>query len=88
MATVGEVGAGEAGTGALMTRVRGAPVARPQAIATWLWIVAGLVVLMVSVGGITRLTESGLSITRWEPVSGILPPLTEAQWQAQFALYR
>ena len=62
--------------------------ARPHAIATWLFFVAALVVLMVSVGGITRLTESGLSITRWEPVSGILPPLTEAQWQAQFALYR
>ena len=64
------------------------PAARPAAVATWLLCVAALVVLMVSVGGITRLTESGLSITRWEPVRGILPPLTEAQWQAEFARYR
>lgn len=61
---------------------------RPAAIAIWLFLVAALVVLIVSVGGITRLTESGLSITRWQPVSGILPPLTEAQWQAEFARYR
>lgn len=79
---------GKVEAGASLTHVPGVPVTRPEAIATWLWIVAGLVVLMVTVGGITRLTESGLSITRWEPVSGILPPLTEAQWQAQFALYR
>ena len=43
---------------------------------------------MVVVGGITRLTESGLSITEWKPVTGALPPLTEAQWQAEFAAYR
>ncbi|MDT0576113.1 COX15/CtaA family protein [Croceicoccus sp. F390] len=50
--------------------------------------VAALVVMMVIVGGITRLTESGLSITEWKPVTGILPPLSEAQWQAEFAAYR
>ena len=61
---------------------------RPLAIARWLEIVAGLVVLIVLVGGITRLTESGLSITEWNVVSGILPPLTEAAWQAEFAKYR
>ena len=43
---------------------------------------------MVMVGGITRLTESGLSITRWDPISGAIPPLTEADWQAQFDAYR
>ena len=43
---------------------------------------------MVVVGGITRLTESGLSITEWHPISGALPPLTEAQWQAQFTAYQ
>ena len=43
---------------------------------------------MVVVGGITRLTESGLSITEWQPLSGALPPFTEAQWQAQFAAYQ
>lgn len=62
--------------------------ARPRAIALWLWILAALVVTIVVVGGITRLTESGLSITEWNVVSGILPPLTEAQWQAEFAKYR
>ena len=57
-------------------------------LAVWLWSVAALVVMMVVVGGITRLTESGLSITEWQPISGALPPLTEAQWQAQFAAYQ
>ena len=61
---------------------------RPRAIARWLLAVATLVVLMVVVGGITRLTESGLSITEWKPVTGALPPLNEAQWQAEFAKYR
>jgi cytochrome c oxidase assembly protein subunit 15 len=62
--------------------------ARPLALARWLEIVAALVVTIVLVGGITRLTESGLSITEWNVVSGVLPPLTEAQWQAEFAKYR
>ncbi len=57
-------------------------------IARWLALVAGLIVVIVVVGGITRLTESGLSITQWKPVSGILPPLNPAEWQAQFAHYR
>jgi len=61
---------------------------RPLAIAHWLEVVALLVVTIVVVGGITRLTESGLSITEWNVVSGILPPLTEAQWQAEFAKYQ
>src|SRR3546814_16596521 len=47
-----------------------------------------MVVLIVMVGGVTRLTESGLSITRWQPVSGVLPPLSEEAWQAEFARYR
>ena len=54
----------------------------------WLYAVAALIVLMVIVGGITRLTESGLSITEWKPVSGALPPLTAADWEREFALYR
>ena len=62
--------------------------ARPFALACWLWTVAALVVAMVVVGGITRLTESGLSITEWQPIRGALPPLTEAQWQAQFTAYQ
>lgn len=54
----------------------------------WLLSVAALVVLIVAVGGITRLTESGLSITQWKPLTGAIPPLTEAQWQAEFADYK
>jgi cytochrome c oxidase assembly protein subunit 15 len=62
--------------------------ARPLALARWLLAVAALVVLIVAVGGITRLTESGLSITEWKPVTGAVPPLSEAQWQAEFAAYQ
>lgn len=62
--------------------------ANPNAIACWLLAVAGLVFVMVVVGGITRLTESGLSMVRWEPVSGIIPPLNAEQWQAEFDAYR
>ena len=62
--------------------------ARPLAIATWLLGVTGLVFVMIVVGGITRLTESGLSITEWRPISGALPPLTQDQWQHAFDLYK
>jgi cytochrome c oxidase assembly protein subunit 15 len=62
--------------------------ARPRAVAHWLLLVAGLIFLMVIVGGITRLTESGLSITEWRPVTGAIPPLTQAQWESAFALYQ
>jgi cytochrome c oxidase assembly protein subunit 15 len=62
--------------------------ARPATLARWLRFVAALIVAMVVVGGITRLTESGLSITQWKPISGIIPPLNEAQWQAEFANYQ
>ena len=61
---------------------------RPLALARWLWAVAALIVLIVAVGGITRLTESGVSITEWKPVTGALPPLNAAQWQAEFDAYR
>ena len=61
---------------------------RPLAIARWLFAVAGLVFIMVVIGGITRLTESGLSITEWKPVTGAIPPLTDADWQAEFAKYK
>ena len=70
----------------------GAPAAqsaaRPGAIAHWLLVVAGLVFLMVVVGGITRLTESGLSMVRWEPISGAIPPMSADAWQAEFDAYR
>jgi heme a synthase len=61
---------------------------RPAALARWLWCVAVLVIAVVAVGGITRLTESGLSITEWKPVSGILPPLTHADWLTEFHKYQ
>ena len=62
--------------------------ARPLALERWLLAVAALVVLIVAVGGITRLTESGLSITEWKPVTGTIPPLNEAEWQAEFEAYQ
>ena len=58
------------------------------ALRAWLYGVALLVFLMVLVGGATRVTQSGLSITRWQPISGILPPLSEAAWQEEFANYK
>ena len=61
---------------------------RPLAIANWLLSVAAMVFLMVVVGGITRLTESGLSITEWKPITGAIPPLTHDQWQHAFDLYK
>ncbi|MBO9574124.1 MAG: COX15/CtaA family protein [Sphingobium sp.] len=61
---------------------------RPRALAKWLFFVAGLILLMVVIGGITRLTESGLSITEWKPVTGAIPPLSEADWQAVFDEYK
>ena len=60
----------------------------PLAMIRWLYVVAAMIVLIVVVGGVTRLTESGLSITQWKPITGIVPPLTDAQWQAEFANYR
>ena len=62
--------------------------ARPRQLANWLFAVAALVVIMVVVGGITRLTESGLSITEWKPVTGALPPLSQEQWLEEFYKYQ
>lgn len=64
------------------------PHRRTRAIRLWLYAVAAFVLAMVLVGGATRLTESGLSITEWQPVMGVLPPLSEAQWQAEFQKYQ
>ena len=64
------------------------PDPRPRALGASLLVVAALVFGIVIVGGITRLTESGLSITQWKPISGIVPPLNDAQWQAEFAGYK
>ncbi|MBR0695787.1 COX15/CtaA family protein [Bradyrhizobium lablabi] len=59
-----------------------------RAVRMWLFSVAALIALMVLVGGATRLTESGLSIVEWKPVTGALPPLTEAQWTQAFEGYK
>jgi cytochrome c oxidase assembly protein subunit 15 len=59
-----------------------------RAVAAWLLGVAGLIWIMVAIGGATRLTGSGLSIMEWAPLSGILPPLSEAEWQRLYDLYR
>jgi cytochrome c oxidase assembly protein subunit 15 len=61
---------------------------RQHAIRLWLYAVAALIFAMVLVGGATRLTESGLSIVEWKPVTGVLPPLGEAAWQAEFDKYK
>ncbi len=61
---------------------------RPAAISHWLLTVAALVFAMVVVGGITRLTESGLSMVRWEPISGAIPPTTPEAWDAEFDAYK
>jgi len=64
--------------------------ARPgaRAVGWWLAVVAAMVFAMVVIGGLTRLTESGLSITEWQLIMGTLPPLSEADWQALFAKYQ
>lgn len=59
-----------------------------RAVALWLFAVAGLVALMVVIGGLTRLTESGLSMVEWKPITGWLPPLSEAAWAAEFEKYK
>ncbi len=59
-----------------------------QQVATWLLIGVGMIVIQVLLGGITRLTESGLSITEWKPITGVLPPLNHAAWQLEFDKYR
>src|SRR5215475_16025223 len=62
--------------------------AADRAIAVWLLVCGALVFAMVVVGGVTRLTHSGLSITEWQPIVGTLPPLDEAQWREAFLKYQ
>ncbi|QFT80819.1 Heme A synthase [Roseovarius sp. THAF27] len=58
------------------------------AVRLWLMLLFALVVVMIAVGGLTRLTDSGLSITEWKPVTGALPPMDAATWEAEFEKYR
>src|SRR5262245_58216195 len=64
------------------------PEAATRAVAIWLLLCCVMILAMVVIGGVTRLTESGLSITEWRPVSGALPPLSDADWQDAFARYQ
>ena len=74
--------------------LQGGPPVRDDAVPPhggvrpWLFAVAALIFVMVLVGGATRLTESGLSITQWKPIAGVIPPLTEADWAEEFARYK
>jgi len=61
---------------------------RSRPVAIWLFIVAAMVFAMVVVGGATRLTDSGLSITQWKPIMGALPPMSEQAWRESFELYK
>ncbi|PRY95200.1 cytochrome c oxidase assembly protein subunit 15 [Hasllibacter halocynthiae] len=84
----------EVGTDPAERRAAPAPgvIDRPQGarrgVRLWLWVLFGLVVVMIAVGGMTRLTDSGLSITEWAPLSGAIPPLSAADWQREFDAYR
>ncbi|MDO8982879.1 heme A synthase [Cypionkella sp.] len=59
-----------------------------RGIRAWLLVIFALVAVMIAVGGLTRLTDSGLSITEWKPVTGAIPPLNAADWAAEFAKYQ
>ena len=56
-------------------------------INTWLYTTIVMVVLMILIGGITRLTDSGLSMVEWRPIWGFLPPITDEEWKRVFSLY-
>jgi cytochrome c oxidase assembly protein subunit 15 len=58
------------------------------AVSLWLFIMTGLIAIMILVGGATRLTDSGLSITEWRPITGAIPPLSQADWEEALELYR
>lgn len=64
------------------------PVLSPPSVGRWLILSSALVFAIIVVGGVTRLTESGLSITEWRPITGILPPLSNAEWQVEFDKYK
>lgn len=71
-----------------MTNAEGSGTPMRGAVAAWLLAVLALLIAMIIVGGLTRLTDSGLSITEWKPVTGAVPPLSESAWEAEFEKYR
>lgn len=64
------------------------PVLSPPAVGNWLLLSSTLVIAVIVVGGVTRLTESGLSITEWRPITGVLPPLSRTEWEDEFEKYK
>jgi len=64
------------------------PILPPLSVGRWLMASSSLVFGIIVVGGVTRLTESGLSITEWRPITGILPPLSHEEWVTEFQKYR
>jgi cytochrome c oxidase assembly protein subunit 15 len=64
------------------------PVLSTPAVANWLFLSSTLVFAVIVVGGVTRLTESGLSITEWRPITGVLPPGSLAEWENEFEKYK
>lgn len=64
------------------------PILPPPSVGRWLVLSSVLVLGIIVVGGVTRLTESGLSITEWRPITGILPPLSNAEWMVEFDKYK
>ncbi|MCT2540647.1 heme A synthase [Sedimentimonas flavescens] len=82
---VGQAGAAPAPRGGMIDQ---RPKGARAAIRLWLFVLFALVVVMIGVGGATRLSDAGLSITEWKPVTGALPPMSEADWQAEFQKYQ
>jgi len=72
----------------LLGRLRLARRPAPRAVAAWLFVICAMLLVMIALGGATRLTGSGLSIMEWAPLMGTLPPLSEAEWRRLYALYQ
>jgi cytochrome c oxidase assembly protein subunit 15 len=64
------------------------PTDTPKSVIVWLWVMIGMIFVIVILGGVTRLTQSGLSMVDWRPIMGIIPPLSTADWQEAFAAYK
>ena len=71
-----------------MNTVNDAPLENRAKVARWLFVLCGLVFAMIVLGGVTRLTGSGLSMVDWRPIMGVLPPLDAESWERAFELYR
>jgi cytochrome c oxidase assembly protein subunit 15 len=72
----------------LLAATHGSSARGDRGIALWLFGCAAMIFLMVVIGGVTRLTESGLSITEWQPIAGVIPPSSDADWAREFDHYK